>query len=263
MSIYEKSALDNQHIVISGGLGALGLAIVKGLVDHGANVTINDIVPQDTGHERLQSAEIPLDHCMYIPGDITQESVVENFVTSATERFGSIHTALCHTGMVQAKSLVDVSITEWESIINLNVTSAFLLGKHTARSMITSQVSGHLIFTISWVSDVPWPDIGPYNASKAAMKQLMRSYARELADKNIRANAIAPGIVAAGMAKRQWDTEPDYQARAKRAIPLGYMQPIESVVNGFIFLCSRAANYMTGSVLLMDGGCSLYPMDDS
>jgi NAD(P)-dependent dehydrogenase (short-subunit alcohol dehydrogenase family) len=89
----------------------------------------------------------------------------------------------------------------------------------------------------------------------------MRSFARELADKGIRANAVAPGIVAAGMAQKQWDTEPDYRARAEKAIPLGHMQPLESVANGFVFICSEAANYMTGSVLLMDGGCSLYPMD--
>ena len=127
--------------------------------------------------------------------------------------------------------------------------------------MIEDEVAGHLVFTTSWVSHTPWPDIGPYNASKAGMNQLMRSFARELAAKGIRANAIAPGIVAAGMAKRQWDTDPGYRARAQKAIPLGMMQPLESVVNAFLFLCSGAASYMTGSVLVADGGCSLYPMD--
>jgi NAD(P)-dependent dehydrogenase (short-subunit alcohol dehydrogenase family) len=93
------------------------------------------------------------------------------------------------------------------------------------------------------------------------MKALMRGFARELAPKKIRANAIAPGIVAAGLAQRQWDTDPSYRARAEKAIPLGFMQPPESVAHAFLFLCSGLANYMTGSVLLVDGGCSLYPMD--
>jgi NAD(P)-dependent dehydrogenase (short-subunit alcohol dehydrogenase family) len=123
------------------------------------------------------------------------------------------------------------------------------------------KIPGHLIFTSSWVQDVPWPEIMPYSVSKSGMRTMMRGFARELAPYNIRANAIAPGIVGVGMAKRQWDTEPAYRARAEKAIPLGYMQPPETVANGFLFLCSTMASYMTGSVLLMDGGCSLYPMD--
>ena len=89
----------------------------------------------------------------------------------------------------------------------------------------------------------------------------MRGMARELAPHGIRVNAIAPGIVGAGMAKRQWDTEPGYRRRAEKAIPLGRLQPPESVADGFVFLCSDASNYMTGATLLVDGGCSLYPMD--
>jgi NAD(P)-dependent dehydrogenase (short-subunit alcohol dehydrogenase family) len=109
---------------------------------------------------------------------------------------------------------------------------------------------------------VPWPEIGPYNASKAAMRMLMRNFARELAPQKIRANAVAPGIVGVGLAKRQLDTDPEYRARALKAIPLGYMQSPESVAHAFLFLCSPLADYMTGSVLLVDGGCSLYPMDE-
>ena len=77
----------------------------------------------------------------------------------------------------------------------------------------------------------------------------------------IRVNAVAPGIVAVGLAKRQWDTEPGYRRRAEKASPLGHMQPPESVADAVIFLCSPASDYMTGATVLVDGGCSLYPMD--
>lgn len=89
----------------------------------------------------------------------------------------------------------------------------------------------------------------------------MRGFARELASSNIRANAVAPGIVGVGMAKRQWDNDPAYRTRASKAIPLGGLQTAESVAHAFLFLCSDLSTYMTGSVLLVDGGCSLYPMD--
>jgi glucose 1-dehydrogenase len=93
------------------------------------------------------------------------------------------------------------------------------------------------------------------------MKMLMRGMALELAAKGIRVNSVAPGIVEVGMARRQWDTEPDYRRRAEKAIPLGALQAPESVADAMIFLCSDASDYMTGATLLADGGCSLYPMD--
>jgi NAD(P)-dependent dehydrogenase (short-subunit alcohol dehydrogenase family) len=138
---------------------------------------------------------------------------------------------------------------------------AFLTAQAAARSMIGRRIAGKIIFTSSWVQDVPWPGITPYNVTKSGMKMLMRGMARELAPRGIRVNAVAPGIVAVGMAKRQWDTEPDYRRRAEKAIPLGFMQPPESVANAFLFLCSDASDYMTGATLLVDGGASLYPMD--
>jgi NAD(P)-dependent dehydrogenase (short-subunit alcohol dehydrogenase family) len=145
--------------------------------------------------------------------------------------------------------------------MDLNLRAAFILAQAASQRWLAAGQQGQLIFTTSWVQDVPWPEITPYNASKAALKMLMRGFARELAPRGIRANAIAPGIVAAGMALRQLETEPDYKRRAEKAIPLGYLQPPESVAQAFLFLCSSMASYMTGSVLLVDGGASLYPMD--
>lgn len=89
----------------------------------------------------------------------------------------------------------------------------------------------------------------------------MRGMARELATARIRVNAVAPGIVNVGLAKHQWDTEPDYRKRAEKVIPLGQLQSAVSVADALLFLCSEASDYMTGATLLVDGGCSLYPMD--
>jgi NAD(P)-dependent dehydrogenase (short-subunit alcohol dehydrogenase family) len=258
---FRDDALSGRHIVISGGCGAIGVGVVKKLTDHGANVTVNDILELAEAEARLRASEVRPEHASYVKADLTQAGEVETFVQAARARFGPIHTALCHVGMVIAKPLLEFSVEEWDRTMAVNVRTAFLLGQAAARAMRADGIAGQLVFTLSWVADVPWPEIGPYNASKAAMKQLMRSFARELADKGIRANAVAPGIVSVGMAKRQWDTDPGYRARAQKAIPLGQMQPLESVADAFLFLCSPAADYMTGSVLLVDGGCSLYPMD--
>jgi NAD(P)-dependent dehydrogenase (short-subunit alcohol dehydrogenase family) len=259
---FREDALVGQHIVISGGGGAIGLGVVKTLTDHGANMTVNDILEPDTALARLREVGVTENRVAYVKADVTSSAEVARLIQVARAKFGPIHTALCHVGMVIPAPLLKFKESDWDQTMAVNVKTAFLLGQTAARAMIEDRVqSGHLIFTTSWVAETPWPDIGPYNTSKAAMNQLMRSFARELADKGIRANAIAPGIVSVGMAKRQWDTDPSYRARAQKAIPLGQMQPLESVANGFLFLCSTAADYMTGSVLVMDGGCSLYPMD--
>jgi len=265
---FREDALAGRHVLISGGCGAIGVGIVRALVDHGASVTVNDLLEPEVAAARLRAGCPPEagggtggERVAYVRADLTLPSETERLVREARARFGPIHTALCHIGTVLPGPLLEVGEEAWDRTMAVNVKTAFLLGQAAARAMLEDGVSGQLIFTTSWVADVPWPEIGPYNASKAAMKQLMRSFARELADRGVRANAVAPGIVNAGLAKRQWDTDPSYRARAQKAIPLGRLQPVESVANAFLFLCSPAAEYMTGAVLLVDGGCSLYPMD--
>lgn len=258
---FREDALAGKHILISGGAGAIGCGVVRKLTAHGARVTVNDLVAPEEARVRLAAAGVTLDHVRYARADLTREDEVRALVAQARAAFGPLHVALCHAGMVAPGFLLDYPLTDWERTQRINVTAAFLLAQAAARSMLADEVAGQLVFTSSWVAQTPWPEIGAYNASKAAMNQLMRSFARELAPQGLRANAIAPGIVNAGMARRQWDTDPDYQARARRAIPLGRLQPLEAVADAFLFLCSPAADYMTGAVLTVDGGCSLYPLD--
>lgn len=261
MTVFRTGFLAGRNIVISGGCGALGLAIVRALSGHGASVAVNDIADASEALDRLRHAGADPERVLYFPGDLTSPEAADQLVASAREAFGPVHIALCHAGIVDPGPLVEMAPEAWDRTMAVNVKAAFLLAKAAARTMIADKTRGHLIFTSSWVAAAPWPEIGAYNASKAALNQLMRSFARELAPYRIRANAVAPGIVGAGMARRQWDTDPEYRRRAERAIPLGGLQSLESVADAFLFLCSPAADYMTGAVLTVDGGCSLYPMD--
>jgi NAD(P)-dependent dehydrogenase (short-subunit alcohol dehydrogenase family) len=116
---------------------------------------------------------------------------------------------------------------------------------------------GSITMITSWVGVQPWPEIAAYSVSKAGLLMLTRAMAAELAQHRIRVNALSPGIVAAGMARRQIETEPGYAARASTAVPLGRLQTADEVAGIAAWLSSDAAAYLTGSVILADGGASL------
>jgi NAD(P)-dependent dehydrogenase (short-subunit alcohol dehydrogenase family) len=253
--------LSGKTVLITGGCGAIGRVIVRTLAQHGATVAVNDVLPEDEVARSLEEAGAEGPNIAYFRADASRPEAVDDLIERVTRSAGLPDVICCHAGMVEAYPVERYPIEGFDSLINLNLRSTFVVAQAASRRWIEQSVPGHLIFTTSWVQDVPWPEITPYNTSKAGMKAMMRGFARELAPRGIRANAVAPGIVAVGMAKRQWDTEPEYRARAEKAIPLGYMQPPETVAHAFLFLCSEMAGYMTGSVLLIDGGCSLYPMD--
>jgi NAD(P)-dependent dehydrogenase (short-subunit alcohol dehydrogenase family) len=261
MTAFAKDCLEGKSLLITGGMGAIGRVAVTRFLEHAARVAVNDVLQEKEAHRIMQEAGWPRDRTLYVAADVTKPDAACKVVARTVEAFGRIDVALCHAGMAHSCPIIDYSEADWDKIMATNLKSAFLVAQASARVMIEQGVKGKIIFTSSWVQDVPWPDITPYNVTKSGMKMLMRGMARELAPKGIRVNSVAPGIVAVGMAKRQWDTEPDYRRRAERAIPLGYMQPPESVADAFIFLSSSASDYMTGVTLLVDGGCSLYPMD--
>jgi NAD(P)-dependent dehydrogenase (short-subunit alcohol dehydrogenase family) len=257
-AIADPLNLQGQVILITGGCGDLGRPIVSAFLDHGASVIVNDILPP---HEA--AARLP-DHpaLAYVPGGVTDPGGAAALLDAAASQFGATpSTVCCHAGLIGTHPVEEFPIDEFDAILSTNLRASFLLAQAAATRWRAEATPGHIVFTSSWVANTPWPGIAPYSASKAAMNSLARSFARELAPAGIRANALAPGIVDAGMARHQWDTDPDYRLRAERAIPLGYLQDTSSVANAMLFLVSPLAAYMTGSVLTVDGGCSLYPMD--
>lgn len=241
-------------MLITGGSGALGQVMIASLAAHGAQVVNADLAPP----EQPQPST-------FLQCDSTQEKEVIGLFDRIEKDFGRApDCVLVHAGKVHTHPLDELPLEVWQSVIDLNLTAAFLTSREAARRMkLSPGDSGPLrkiVFTSSWIQSVPWPEIGAYNASKGGLLMLSRTLARELAPFGIRVNTLAPGIVNAGMAKHQWETEPAWRARAEKAIPLGVLQDPQSVADATLFLCSSASDYMTGSTLSVEGGCSLYPM---
>ena len=124
--------------------------------------------------------------------------------------------------------------------------------------MVARGHPGVIIFTGTWIQDVPWPGMTAYCATKSGIKMLAKCMARELAPHGIRVNIIAPGIVDAGPTAARIKKNPTFARHTARVIPLDRLQTPEEVGKAVAFLCSEDASYMTGTTLLVDGGCSLF-----
>lgn len=241
-------------VAVTGALGGIGVPTIDLLVELGTDVTAIDVVPDD-----VAAATRP--GVAYRRCDVTDHQQVNSLVDSWTD--AELPRAFVGlAGVVIPGPLIDQTPEDMRRVLDVNVLGQIILTQALIRRWVSLGIPGTIVLVSSWVQDVPWPGIGPYSASKAALRSIARTIAREHARDGIRCNVIAPGIVGVGMARRQWDSEPDYRARAQRAIPLGTLQTPESVAHGIAFLLSTWASYMTGSVLLVDGGASLYPMDD-
>lgn len=246
--------LSHQLVLVSGAAGGLGQPICRRLAHLGATVVACDVVePPGPAF-----APGPGGRVHYRRADVADPGEVERLLDDVRSTFGRLPTTVCcHAGMVEAHPILDYPLDVFDQLWRVNVRSAFVLAQAAGRRWRDAGSTGHLIFTSSWAQDYPWPEIAPYVANKSAVHALMRSFAKELAGLGIRANAVLPGIVSVGMARKQWDTDENYRRRAQQAIALEGLQSPESVADAFAFLCSDLATYMTGTALKVDGGCSL------
>jgi NAD(P)-dependent dehydrogenase (short-subunit alcohol dehydrogenase family) len=253
----EAATLADLGIAITGGIGDIGLAMAIELAGRGAHVSLIDRVSAQAAEPRL--AEVArAGSCSYHAADVTDRDAVDDVMAA----IDPLDVVIGNAGIVLPAPFLEVTAHQWQQQLDVNLTGCFNVGQAAARVMVARQHPGKIILIGSWVGDVPWPDISAYSVTKAGIRMLAKSMARELAPYGIRVNVIAPGIVFAGMARQQYESDARYAKRASSAIPLGQLGTAEQIGKAAAFLCSRDSDYMTGSVLLVDGGASLFKLAD-
>jgi NAD(P)-dependent dehydrogenase (short-subunit alcohol dehydrogenase family) len=245
--------LDGRGIAITGGAGDIGAAMGAELRRLGATVTLID---RKTPSEAEPWLDLAREHgdVAYVQADVRDRHAI----VAALAAIDPLDVAIGNAAVGRGIPFLEITPQQWQDHLDVNLTGCFNLGQSAARLLVERGHPGRIIFTGSWVQEIPWPEIATYSATKAAVRMLARSMARELAPHKILVNVIAPGIVNAGLARHQLETEPQYARRVRHVIPLGELQTTAQVARATAFLCSDAADYMTGSVLLVDGGCSLF-----
>jgi len=255
--VTEQAKLAQTTVAISGGCGDIGQAVARRLIEDGARVILLDRSPED-----LLSADLANNtKVSYLRCDVTDRDAVQSALTEALKSHGRLDVAIANAGMVTNEPFLQVNPANLKATMEVNFYGAFNVAQLAARLMVSQEplhgVRGKVLFTGSWVQDMPFPNGTSYICSKSAVKMMAMVMAQELATQGIRVNIVAPGIVYAGLSKKLHDAQPDFRERVSAAIPLNEMQTAESVADGFAFLCSKDSDYMTGSTLLIDGGATL------
>jgi NAD(P)-dependent dehydrogenase (short-subunit alcohol dehydrogenase family) len=255
MSILDSFALPGRRVLVTGGNRGLGRAFALALAEAGADVAI---VARDAGRNAAVVAEIEARgrRALAVQADITVRSEVTAMVDEVTAAFGGIDILVNNAGIAIHRPALEVPDEEWQQVMDLNVTALWNCSTAVARGMIDA--GGGVIVNVGSMSAQivnrpQWQ--ASYNASKAAVHHLTKSLAAEWAPHNIRVNAIAPGYVKTDMAPVDL---PEFRQNWILDAPLQRYATPEEIAPSVVYLASAASSFMTGSVLLIDGGYNVY-----
>tara|TARA_B100000989_G_C19523810_1_gene465701 strand:+ start:275 stop:1039 length:765 start_codon:yes stop_codon:yes gene_type:complete len=249
--ILERFKITNKVAIVTGGTRGIGLAIAHALGEAGAKLVVTSRTDKFGGLDSLKKAGY---NVSFFESDITDKTVPQKIIDYTLNKHGVIDILVNNAGVAQHGEMEEFTDELLDKIMNVNVDSVFRM----CRSVLTpmkKQGSGVIlnIGSISGlVSNIPQPQVA-YNASKAAVHMMTKSIASDFADKNIRVNAIAPGYFRTEMTKLSKETEHWYPTWDQMT-PLNRMAETEEIGAAALFLCSPASSYVTGEVLVMDGG---------
>jgi 3-oxoacyl-[acyl-carrier protein] reductase len=241
---------EGQSVLVTGASRGIGKAIALGFAAQGANVAINYAGSREKAEETaLQCGEHGV-KTLVIQADVSSESDVKEMLKQVTEEFGGIDVLINNAGITKDNLLMRMKEDEWDDVIDTNLKSVFLTSRAAARPMMKKR-GGTIINMASVVGTTGNPGQANYTASKAGVVGLTKTLARELASRNIRVNAVAPGFISTEMTD---ELEEGAKEQMMQQIPLQKLGETEDVANTVLFLASDSAKYMTGQTLHVDGG---------
>lgn len=235
--------LDGRRVVVAGGAGTLGGALVAGFLEAGASVGVLDL--HDAAVDRRVGA--------VRQADLSDPTAAREGVAAIRDDLGGLDVFVHCVGVNDRKPIESYDASGWDRIVAVNLTSAFHTGAEAAVGM-RDQGYGRIVFFSSVAGRSGHKHHGPYAATKGALNQLMRVIAHEYAEHGVTANAVAPGYMDTVLTRDYLAASPDSRRALIELIPAGRFGKLEEVVGPVLFLCSPHASFITGQVLYIDGG---------
>ncbi len=247
--------LKDKNAIVTGSAHGIGRAIALGYAAEGARVVVGDIdfpAAQQTAAD-IQAAG---GEAFAVAVDVSRREEVEALMAAALEAYERIHILVCVPGISTIRHFLELPEDEWDQVLDVNLKSQYLCGQAAARHM--AQVGGGVIINVtSQVAEVAQPMSAHYHASKGGGKMLVKAMALDLAEHNIRVNALAPGLT---NTHSDWLETEDGQKwvplrnKLPERIPMKRAARPEEMVGPAVFLASDGASYVTGISLVVDGG---------
>ncbi len=243
--------LTGRTALVTGSSRGLGRAIAQGLCDAGARVVLNGRNEKAVAivAEEMRNAGYKVLEAVF---DVTSESAVRNAFERLDDEGLEVDILVNNAGIQHRQPLVELSLSDWQRVIDTNLTSAFLVGREAARRMIP-RGCGKIINIGSLTSEVARATVIPYTVAKGGVKLLTKGMAAEWAKFGIQANAIGPGYMLTDM-NEALVNNPQFDAWVKSRTPAGRWGEPQELVGTAVFLASPASNYVNGQIIYVDGG---------
>ncbi|MBC7922888.1 MAG: SDR family oxidoreductase [Ferruginibacter sp.] len=257
--------LKGQAALVTGSSSGIGAGVAKAMAREGAKVVVNYSKSPEGAEKVVQEIRDSGGTALAIGADVSQEDQVLRLFERMYEAYGTIDILVNNAGLQKDAAFVDMTLADWQLVLDINLTGQFLCARQAAREFIRrgvvperSRAAGKIICMSSVHEVIPWAGHVNYAASKGGVMLLMKSIAQELARHKIRVNSIGPGAIKTPINNEAWET-PEAEKKLLALIPYGRVGEPTDIGDVAVWLASDESDYVHGTTLFVDGGMTLYP----